>query len=310
MNWTPSTFRLSFRVGTIHLGSAEFRAIQPDVHPFLLPAHPDFEALPIDALDRGTEAIILRSHPIQHRLERVSTKRGALCYVPATYPHYSANLTGTFSDYLLKFSSKTRSSLQRKVRKLKEDGFEFRVFRSSEELLCFHPLARQISSKTYQEKLLKTGLPDTPEFRAELRSRGEQDTARAFLLLKNGAPIAYLYSPAEHGVLIYQYLGYDLEFRQASPGTVLQYLALEFLFAEQKFAMFDFEEGEGQHKQMFSTDSLECADIFIFAPSWRAKTLIRMHRILNASVVSLLAIAGRTGVKRRLKGLIKTWSAK
>lgn len=310
MNWAPFTFRLSFRLGAIHIGSASFRAIQPDTHPFALPAHPDFDVLPVNVFDKSTEAIILRSHPIQQPLKRLSTQHGALCYVPATYRHYSVDLSGTFREYLDKLSPKTRSSLQRKVRKLQQDGVEFRVFRSADELLCFHPLARQVSRKSYQENLLKSGLPDTPAFKAELLSHGERNTARAFLLLKDGTPIAYLYSPAEHGVLIYEHLGYDQEFRNTSPGTVLQYLALEFLFAEQNFAMFDFEEGEGQHKQTFSTHSLECADVFLFAPTWRAKALIRVHWLMNASVKALLAIAERTRLKVRLKRLIKTWSAK
>ncbi len=310
VNWKPFTFRLTFRLGSIHLGSAVFRAIEPDVHPFALPPHPDFDKLPMEAFDKDTEAIILRSHPIQRPLEKLSVRRGLLCYVPSEYRHYSADLSGTFQDYLNRLSSKTRANLQRKVRRLQQHGVEFRVFRSAEELLIFHPLARRVSRRTYQENLLKTGLPDTPAFNAELRSRGEQDTARAFLLLKDDSPIAYLYSPADRGVLLYEYLGYDPEYRQLSPGTVLQYLALESLFAEQRFTMFDFEEGEGQHKQMFANRSQDCADVFLFAPTSRAKALIRAHRIMGASVRAALWIAERTRLKGRVKRLIRTWSAK
>jgi CelD/BcsL family acetyltransferase involved in cellulose biosynthesis len=309
VNWRPFTFRLAFRFGAVHIGSAAFRAIQPEVHPFQLPADPDFDSLPLNALDSGAEAIIFYSHPIQHPMKRLSRQHGALCYVPSTYRHFYVDLSGAFPEYLDKFSSKTRSSLQRKVRKLKQEGVEFQIFRSADELLRFYPLARQVSRKTYQDNLLNKGLPDTPTFQAELRTRGEQDTARAFLLLKGGAPIAYLYSPAVHGVLIYDYLGYDPKFRDSSPGTVLQYLALEFLFAEQKFAMFDFEEGEGQHKQMFATNSIECADVFLFAPSLRAKALIQAHRILNVLVRATLRIAERTRLKARLKRFVKKRSA-
>jgi len=310
VNWKPFPFRLTFRLGMIHIGSATFRAIKPGVHPFKLPAHPDFELLPLDVFDSGTQAIIIRSHPIQKPLKQLSTQHGALCYVMGTYRHHYVDLSGTFQEYLDRFSSKTRNSLQRKVRKLLKEGIEFRVYRSSEELLCFHRLAREVSLKTYQENLLRTGLPDTTEFKDELRSRGEQDTARAFLLVKGSTPIAYLYSPVEQGVLMYDHLGYDPQFRQDSPGTVLQYLALEFLFAEQKFAMFDFEEGEGQHKQMFATHNLECADILLFAPTLRAKALVRAHLVLNASVRAAMRITERAGLKGRLKRLVKTWSAK
>jgi CelD/BcsL family acetyltransferase involved in cellulose biosynthesis len=301
---------MSFRLALIRIGSAKFRAIKPDVHPFKLPAHPDFDALPLDAFNSGIEVIILNSHPIQKPMKRLSMQHGALCYFPLTYRRFYIDLSGTFEEYLDKLTSNERTHLRRKVRRFKEDGVEFQVFRSAEELLRFHSLAQQVSRKTWQENLLKTGLPDTPAFEAELRSRGEQDTARAFLLLKGGIPIAYLCTFAKDDVLISRSLGYDLEFRHASPGAVLQYLALEFLFAEQKFAMFDFSEGEGQHKQTFATHSIDCADVLLFAPTARAKALVRADLMINASVRAVLRITERAGLKERLKRLVKTWSAK
>src|SRR5208337_5260468 len=130
--------------------------------------------------------IILTSHPIQKPMERLSMQHGTLCYVPETYHRYYVSLGGSFQEYLDKFPAKKRYTVQSKVRKLMRDGGEFLVFRSAEELLRFHPLAREVSRKTWHETLLKGGLADTPEFQDELRARGEQDTARGFLLLKDG----------------------------------------------------------------------------------------------------------------------------
>ncbi len=310
VNWKPFTFRMSFRIALMRIGSVEFRAIQPEVHPFKLPAHPDFDLLPLDAFNTGIEVIVLDSHPIQKPLKRLSMQHGALCYVPLTYRRFYIDLSGTFQEYLEKFSKKTRHNLQREVRKFMREGVEFRVFRSADDLLRFYPLARQVSRKSWQENLLNTGLPDTPAFQAELRSRGDEDTARAFLLLKGERPISYLYTSAEHGVLTYKSLGYDPEFRHPSPGIILQYLALEFLFAEKMFSMVDFGEGEGQYKQLLATHSLDCADILLFAPTLRAKTLVRADLITNASVRAALRIAERTRLKARLKKLVKTRSAK
>jgi len=308
--WKPFTFRMSFRLALIRIGSAEFRAIQPDVHPFNLPAHPDFDLLPFDAFNSGIELIILNSHPVQKPLKKLSMQHGALCYVPLTYRRFYINLSGTFREYLEKFSHKTRYNLQREARMFMREGVEFQVFRSAEELLRFYPLARQVSRKTWQENLLQTGLPDTPAFRAELRSRGEQDTARAFLLLKGERPISYLYTSVKDGVLTYKSLGYDPEFRHPSPGTILQYLALEFLFVEQRFSMLDFGEGEDQYKQLLATHSLDCADVLLFAPTLRAKVLVRADIMINASVRAVIRIVELIRLKGWLKRLVKTWSTK
>lgn len=224
MNWKPLLFRLPFRFGVVHIGVAKFQAIQPEGHPFKLPPHPDFDQLPVDSFGKGkgTEAIILTSHPIQKPLKRISMVHGMLCYVPETYRRYCVSLSGSFQEYLEKFPAKKRYTVQSKVRKLMKDGGEFQVYRSAEELLRFYPLAREVSRKTWHEALLKGGLAATPEFQEILRARGDQDAARGFLLFKNGSPIAFIYSSVDDGVPILDRLGYDPEFRNASPGTVLQ----------------------------------------------------------------------------------------
>lgn len=310
MSYKPFTFRLTYRFGAIHIGTAKFRAIEPEEHPFELPPHPDFDQYPLEAFEKGVEAVILSSHPIQKPLERLSMQRGVLCYVPVTYNRHYIDLSGSFQEYLDKSSHKKRYNLRREVRKLTEEGAEFQVFRSAEELSRFYPLAREVSRKTWHESLLRRGLPDTPEFKALMRAHGERDTARGYLLVKGGIPIAYQYAMMEKGVLMLMNLGYDPEFRNASPGTVLQYLALESLFAEKKFTIFDFEEGDSQYKQTFATESLECADVFLFAPTLRARTLIRAHLVLNALVRAVLAGTERAGLKVRLKRLLKARAVK
>jgi CelD/BcsL family acetyltransferase involved in cellulose biosynthesis len=63
--------------------------------------------------------------------------------------------------------------------------------------------------------------------------------------------------------LIYAHLGYDPEVADISPGSVLQYEAMRELMEEGRFRLFDFTEGEGQHKRLFSTGELECVDLLL-----------------------------------------------
>ena len=42
------------------------------------------------------------------------------------------------------------------------------------------------------------------------------------------------------GIVDYAYLGYDPDYLHLSVGTVLQWLALDSLFAERRFRFFDF----------------------------------------------------------------------
>src|SRR5258706_16316460 len=97
----------------------------------------------------------------------------------------------------------------------------------------FHREARGISQLSYQEKLFDAGLPTDEAFLANMRAQGEMGRARAYLLFLEGRAISYLYCWASAGRLQYGYLGFVPDFASLSPGTVLQYLALEALFAEQ-----------------------------------------------------------------------------
>lgn len=305
MEWKPVRFPLTFRFGFITLGTLRFSGLTPSAYFSQLPSHPYLTPLPRHG---PHDVFVLKSHPVDAPLPRLQLRGGRLWYTAQNYKHQYTVLTGCFEDYLKGIPSKERSTLQRKVRKLFAewpDQVTVRCYRSPEELLEFHPLARTVSAHTYQERMLKAGLPDTPEFKAEMCDLAARDSVRAFLLFVDRKPIAYLYSPAQDSVLLYDYLGYDTDYSKSSPGTVLQYLAFEELFREKRFAIFDFEEGEGQHKRLFSTHQAECADVYVFPVRTRSVALVLLHAALGSITRTALTLAERTGIKPQIKAELK-----
>ncbi|MHC4165023.1 MAG: GNAT family N-acetyltransferase, partial [Planctomycetota bacterium] len=224
------------------------------------------------------------------------------------YERRYVDLGGTFDDYLKRFSSKSRSTLQRKVRKFGQlcgGEADWRAYRTRAEMDEFYRLAREVSRKTYQERLLDAGLPESDEFREEMLEAAERDGTRGYLLFHESRPVAYLHCPIHDGVVFYGYLGYDPEYAKWSPGTVLQRLALERLFEEAGLRMFDFTEGEGRHKSFFSTHSVLCADIYYLRRSLRNRCLVRLHSGLDAFSRALVRLLDRLGLKERIKRLIR-----
>jgi CelD/BcsL family acetyltransferase involved in cellulose biosynthesis len=159
-------------------------------------------------------------------------------------------------------------------------------------MAIFHALARGLSARTYQERLLGAGLPEGSEALAEMRALAQADRARAWLLFVDERPIAYLWAPAEGLTLIYAYLGYDPDFAEYSPGTVLQLEAMRELMAERKFRLFDFTEGEGQHKRLFATGGVDCVDLLLMRPT--LANLLAGH--------TLNAFDGAVGAAKRVAG--------
>jgi len=231
-------------------------------------------------------------------------------YTPETFRNFYVDF-GAFTDfanYLGKFSAKSRSTLIRKVRKFKEicgDSEGFREFSRPDEFDEFFALAGQISKETYQERLLHTGLPRGPAFIDATRKRAESGGAIGWLLSCRGKPVAYVLSRVEDGIATYDYVGYLTEFQHLSPGTVLQYLILESLFGSRKVRMFDFTEGEGEHKRLFSTGSQLCSKTYVFRRSIKVEVLLGLHRSLDRSVEGLGRILTRLGLKARLRALIR-----
>lgn len=299
--WSSQPLPMEFRLGEVHLFSIRLAVLQPGVHFAAIKADSPEACLP-EGRPAQDSAII--SFPVRRTLPRLRLMRGYLRYVPGHYPRYFMELQGDFECYLRTFSAKSRATLQRKVRKFAQfSGGEicWREFRRPEEMAEFYRLARSVSGKTYQERLLKAGLPDTAEFCAELQRLAAQDSVRGYLLFHEARPIAYLYCEARGDILLYRHPGYDPDFAPWSPGTVLQYLVTQRLHTEQRFRMLDFTEGEGAHKALFATGSLQCADVYFLRLTVRNMALVALHNSLAAVARSLAGLLKTLGLKARVK---------
>jgi CelD/BcsL family acetyltransferase involved in cellulose biosynthesis len=144
---------------------------------------------------------------------------------------------------------------------------DIRRFRTPDELLCFHDVARRISIRTYQERLMGGGLPDDDAFVQAMLALAAADKVRAWLLYIAGEPAAYLYCPVVGDTVRYDHVGHDPAFSDFSPGAVLHLEAMRDLFDEGRFARFDFTEGEGQHKRQLATGGVACVDMLLLRAS-------------------------------------------
>jgi CelD/BcsL family acetyltransferase involved in cellulose biosynthesis len=221
-------------------------------------------------LAREAHGYTVTSLPEDQLPALVKASGDMLPFVRQRYTRYWLDFADGFDGWFAGLSSNARSSLKRKAKKIAaESGGELDVrrFTAPEELEAFHDVARRISLRTYQEKLLGSGLPDSPEFLAEMVRMGAADLVRAWLLYVAGEPAAFLYCPIEGDTLIYAHVGHDPAFNELSPGAVLQLVAMQDLFDENRFATFDFTEGEGQHKRQFATGGIACVDLLLLRPS-------------------------------------------
>lgn len=271
----------------------------------------DPPTLPLPRLVDGSDGFLVRSMPLLTPLPVVSTlsleDQPLLRYVMQRFPRYYIDMADQgFDGYKAKFSTKTRSTLNRKIKRFTEHcagKLRWTAYRTPESLDQFWHHARELSKKTYQEKLLDAGLPDTPEYRGQAKAMAARDTFRAYLLFDGERAVSYLVCPIRDGVVEYGYLGYDPEYRHFSVGTLLQWLALESLFDERRYRYFDFTEGESEHKRLFSTGHLDCANVVMLR-------ITTAHRLLVLSHETFTRMAERVGrwlEKYHLKSRMRSW---
>jgi CelD/BcsL family acetyltransferase involved in cellulose biosynthesis len=265
------------------------------------------QAVPeLGALPAGADGFLVNSLPADLLSALAARQPGLRAFVRQRYRRSYASLDGGFDAYLSGFSAKSRSTLKRKVRKLAERSggtLDLRCYRTPAEAEEFYWHARQVSARTYQERLLDAGLPEGEEALKAIRAEAAADAMRGWLLFLDGAPISYLYAPADGATLIYAHLGYDPAFAEFSPGTVLQFEAMRELMKEGRFGLFDFTEGEGQHKLQFGTGTVDCIDVLLVRRS--LGNLLAGHALngFDGAVAAAKRAVRRVGLERHTRAL-------
>ncbi len=265
-------------------------------------------APPTDPLIADSQGFFIHALRIATNQPTVCTSGDYLCYTPLQYYHYFIDLGLSFEDYQKTFTSKTRSTINRKIRKYAEhcDGsIPWKIYKTPAEMRVFWKIAQEVSIKTYQENLLDAGIPHSEEFANEMEELAKKDHVRAYILFDGSRPVAYLYCPVYDDVLIYAYLGYDPAYMKMSVGTVLQWLAVEQIFAESCFKFFDFTEGQSDHKRLFSTNEALCANVIFLKKSLENRTLIYGHLLMGTISKVLGDLFARLGIKTRIKKFIR-----
>lgn len=232
---------------------------------------------------------------------------GLKAFIRQRYRRHYARLDQCFETYFAGFSAKSRSTARRKLKKFAQAGggtIDLRCYRTEAEVETFYAEARTVSARTYQERLLGAGLPEGEAARAEMRRLAGAGRALGWLLFLDGRAIAYLWAPAEGATLIYAYLGHDPAVAELSPGTVLQLEAMRRLMDEgSPFTLFDFTEGEGQHKSLFATGGVDCVDVLLLRP--RLGNLLAGYGLnaFDGGVALAKKAAGALGLGRALRKL-------
>ena len=311
--WLPARRSLRFTFGEYCFHETWCEGLELLTHVTRIKTSLDETTAAIVPLLQHHAAMILPSFPVSARPAPLDLTRRYLRYTLATDNHYYIELDrSSFDEYLRGLSRHHRHEIQRKLRRYLQasgEAIEFRRYSTPQEARKFYALARPLSAKTYQDRLLARGLPDADAFRAELDEHAARGTMRGYLLFHREQPIAFGYCTAVDDCLRFAFTGYDPALAAWSPGIVLVHEMVRSLAGEGRFAVLDFGSGEAQYKRLFATASQLCATVFFFQPTLGHLIKVLAHRCCIAGSDRCAAAAARLGIKARLKRLLRARTA-
>ncbi len=197
------------------------------------------------------------SSPIITRWLEDIDRRGLSFCVDARSPSYQIDLPGTWRDYLGKLSGNTRSTLERKTRKLASEH-ELRFERVED--VARLPAAMDTLFALHTERWNSRGDPGifcTNEFRHFHRDLASSLLEKGWLdltvMLADGTPVGAIYNFAYRDTVSYYASGFEPnpEWDRYSLGKVLLGHSIR-AGIDRGMAVFDLLRGDGEYKSRFA----------------------------------------------------------
>lgn len=181
-------------------------------------------------------------------------------------PRRRIQLPSTATEYWNRFSTKTRSTFRRKLKKFGTTKLE--RITDVADLPRFLEIAHQISQQTWQSRQLGLRVSNSPEELELLSILAREGLLRSYLWFSNDEPVAFLIGNQNKGCFHYEEVGYATPFAKHSPGQMMLIQVLDDLFAHDHPEWFDFGGGDADYKQLFASHESRSGTLWLWPPSW------------------------------------------
>ncbi len=231
-----------------------------------------------------------------------NNSHGLQTFKPAPFQRrHMIELPETHDEYWSKFNSKTRSTLQRKLKQFGNCRLE--LINKPFQIPGFLENAQEISKRSWQSDLLGLRIQND-EFETQVFTfLASQNSLRAYLLWQDNTPISFCIGTQYNGIFNYEEVGYDRDYSKKSPGQVLVIKMLEEMYEHDKPAVFDFGGGDAEYKRQFGTSISESGHVWLLRPGIRSKMIVGYLSGRHALSQTLRGTLAKFGLLDRLRKL-------
>jgi hypothetical protein len=267
---------------------------------------------------RSGQVLFLQAVPCRSQLYYLLTKSDALTDFFHVFPYGSPCkrrlilLPNTFDTYMKQLGSKTRSDLNRSLKRLREHlngALKIKCYKEMDTVSDFQRCAELISQKTYQWHLLKRGLRDREHFARLLKNSARHGWLRSYILFCKDEPVAFMVGHIYRGRYYSTDIGFDPAWGEWSVGNVLHCEVIRDLI-EQPDAVtyFDFMGDRPTHQRLSNDKYVEEASFYVIPKNFKGHLLY--YALLTTDTASKLTarILDTLHLKSSLRKLIRDFS--
>ena len=252
-------------------------------------------------LPRDAQGYLVTSLPEDRSAAMSFGVSAMIAYPRQRYVRHWVDLAAGFTPYWQGISPDTRTNVTRHTAKIacvSGGALDVRRFHNPDDLTRFHDVARRISLRTYQERVLGRGMPDDATFLRRMYVDAAAGLARGWLLYIAGEPAAYLYATIDAGTVIHRQAACDPAFADLAPGAVLQLEALRDLFGERAPKRFDFATGNTTDALALASAGVPCLDLLLLRPSLANRAATVAQGTLDRAAALSRRSVERLGLER------------
>jgi CelD/BcsL family acetyltransferase involved in cellulose biosynthesis len=237
-------------------------------------------------------------------------KPGALKrdHIVVTQQHYATALPPSVDEFYRGLSPKVRKNQKRQAKKLVDHfsgNVTVRCFRTEAEVEGLVADVERVASKSYQRSL-GVGFVDNPRTREQLRLKAGKGWLRGYILYLDNRPCAFWVGDVNENTFGSDYVGYDAEFANHSPGMYLVMKVIEG-FCEGRHegvTEVDFGTGHAQYKQVLSSREWRERCVYIFAPTFKGVGINIVRSLIVGSDQIMKKVLSRMNLLQKVK---KAW---